>query len=173
MSDTTERLTLFWKVWAVHVVPRKSHAARQARPGGTSLQPCPRPLLPVLSPSGCTPRSGSLVAVVVTYLLLTAGSLLPRGLFSSCSEQASHCGGFSRFRAQVGSRARGLECLWRTGLVVPRHVGSSQIRDQTHVSSTGRLILYHWATREALGMFFNVFFFFGLTALDHQETLAL
>ena len=28
-------------------------------------------------------------------------------------------------------------------------MGSSWIRDQTHVSCTGRWILYHWATREA------------------------
>ena len=54
VSDTTERLTLFWKEWAVHAVPRKSDPARQARPGGTSLQPCPRPPLPVLSPAGHT-----------------------------------------------------------------------------------------------------------------------
>ena len=38
--------------------------------------------------------------------------------------------------------------LWRTGLVAPRHVGSSQIRDQTRVPCTGRRILNHCATRE-------------------------
>ena len=36
------------------------------------------------------------------------------------------------------------------GLVAPQHVGSSRIRDQTHVSCIGRWIHYHWATREAL-----------------------
>ena len=35
------------------------------------------------------------------------------------------------------------------GLVAPRLVGSSQIRDRTHVSCIGRSILYHLATREA------------------------
>ena len=35
------------------------------------------------------------------------------------------------------------------GLVAPRHVESSQTRDRTHVSCTGRQILYHSATREA------------------------
>ena len=35
------------------------------------------------------------------------------------------------------------------GLATPQHVGSSQPRDQTHVSCIGRLILYCWATREA------------------------
>ena len=36
------------------------------------------------------------------------------------------------------------------GLIAPRHVRSSQIREQTHVSWIGRQILYHRATREAL-----------------------
>ena len=36
-----------------------------------------------------------------------------------------------------------------TGLVALWHVRSSQIRDQTCVSSIGRQILYHWVTREA------------------------
>ena len=35
------------------------------------------------------------------------------------------------------------------GLVAPRHVGSSCIRNRTCVSCTGWGILYHWATREA------------------------
>ena len=33
-----------------------------------------------------------------------AGFLLMRGLFSSCSERASHCGGFSHCRARLRSR---------------------------------------------------------------------
>ena len=36
------------------------------------------------------------------------------------------------------------------GLRCSAYVGSSQIRDQTHVSCIGRQILYHRATREAL-----------------------
>ena len=35
------------------------------------------------------------------------------------------------------------------------HVGSSQIRDRTHMSWIGRWILYHWATREAQEMCFE------------------
>ena len=50
---------------------------------------------------------------------------------------------FSGFRAQA-------QQLWSTGLVAPKYVGSSLIRDQTCVSCIGRRILYHWATREAL-----------------------
>ena len=40
--------------------------------------------------------------------------------------------------------------LWCVGLVASRQMGSSCIRDGVHVSCTGRQILYHWATREAL-----------------------
>ena len=39
--------------------------------------------------------------------------------------------------------------VWCTDLVPPWHVGSSQIRDQSHVSCIGKWIIYHWATREA------------------------
>ena len=40
--------------------------------------------------------------------------------------------------------------LWRTGLVAPQHVGSSQTRARTRVPCIGRRILNHCATREAL-----------------------
>ena len=36
-----------------------------------------------------------------------------------------------------------------TGLVGPRHVGSSQIREGTHVPCLGRWIPNHWTAREA------------------------
>ena len=42
----------------------------------------------------------------------------------------------------VGSGAQAQQ-LWFTGLVAPWHVGSSQIRDQTHVSCIDRWIIYH------------------------------
>ena len=48
----------------------------------------------------------------------------------------------------LGSRAQPQQ-LWHMGWVDPRHVGCSQIRDQTCVSRIGRWILYHWAAREA------------------------
>ena len=41
-----------------------------------------------------------------------------------------------------GSRAQA-QYFWHTGLVAPRPVGSSQIRDQTHVSCISKRILYH------------------------------
>ena len=41
--------------------------------------------------------------------------------------------------------------MWLTGLVAPRHVGSSQTRARTRVPCIGRQILNHCATREAPG----------------------
>ena len=38
--------------------------------------------------------------------------------------------------------------MWCTGLVAPRHVGSSRTRDRTHVPCIGRRILNHCAARE-------------------------
>ena len=48
----------------------------------------------------------------------------------------------------MGSRALA-PYLWFTGIVAPRHVGSSKTEDRTCVPCIGRWILYHWATREA------------------------
>ena len=62
----------------------------------------------------------------VGSLLLRAGFLqLQRaGTTLGCSEQASHCGGSSCCAAwALGAWA---QQLWRTGLVAPRHVGSSR-----------------------------------------------
>ena len=59
-----------------------------------------------------------------------------RGLLSSCGARASHYGGFSCCGAQAQE-------LWHTCLVVLQYVGSSQTRDQTHISCIGRQILYH------------------------------
>ena len=109
-------------------------------------------------------------------LLLCAGFLwLQRvGAPLYCRVRASHCSGFSCFRARaLGTRAsvvvahRLSSCgtraqqLWHTssraqaqqwfmGLVAPQHVGSSPARAQTHVPCIGRWILNHCATREAL-----------------------
>ena len=72
-----------------------------------------------------------------------------QGLLSGSSTRACHCSGLSCCRAQA------LE-LGLLGLIVPRLVGSSQIRNQTCVSCVGRQILYHWATREALFFSFQL-----------------
>ena len=100
--------------------------------------------------------------------LLHAGFLqLQRvGATLHCGARASHCGGFSCCGARslgawasvvvahglqqlwlVGSRAQAQQ-LWRTGLVAPRHVGSSRTRARTHVPCIGRQILNHCTTRE-------------------------
>ena len=42
------------------------------------------------------------------------------------------------------------QSLWHMGLVAPQHVGSSPIRDRTHVPFIGSWSLNHWTTREAL-----------------------
>ena len=96
------------------------------------------------------------------------------GILSSCGVWASRCSGFS-------CEARAVECMGfsscgsralahrlssggaQTGLVVPRHVWSSRIRDWTWVSCIGRQILYHWATREASssGFCMNIYFQFS------------
>ena len=94
---------------------------------------------------------------------------------SGCGVRASsRCSGLSRCRAQPLGRLGFSACdtwaqlsqlpgpkaqarqLWPTGLVA-LCVGSSQVRDQTRVSCAGRWILYHRATREALGIcYFNI-----------------
>ena len=42
-------------------------------------------------------------------------------------------------------------------LAAPRHVGSSQTRNQTRVPCIGRQILYHWAPRKALFLLLSSF----------------
>ena len=53
----------------------------------------------------------------------------------------------SRCRAQAPDTQA--QQLWLTGLVAPRHVGSSQTRAWTRVPCVGRQIFNHCATREA------------------------
>ena len=87
----------------------------------------------------------------------------------ACVGSSFLCEGFLQLRRagatpHRGARAshyRGLSCcgaqapdaqaqwLWLTGLVAPRHVGSSQTRARTRVPCIGRKILNHCATREA------------------------
>ena len=54
----------------------------------------------------------------------------------------------------TGSRAQAQQ-LWCNGLSVPLHVGSSLTSDGTHVYSTGRWILNHWATRKSCKIHFE------------------
>ena len=52
--------------------------------------------------------------------------------------------------------------MWWMGLVAPRHVGSSQIRDQTCVPCIGSQILNHWTTRKVPGFTLGVVNFMHL-----------
>ena len=86
------------------------------------------------------------------------------GLLSCCGAGASQS--TLPLLRSIGARACGLQelrlpgpraqaqWLWHMGLIALQHVGSSRIRDQTHVSCIGRQILYHWATREVPGLVF-------------------
>ena len=90
-------------------------------------------------------------SVQVGHLLKVSNQLRAFGIHFSflftlqCIVQAFHCSGFSCFGLRLYS-ARA-QYLWHTGLVAPRHVGSSQTRDRTPVPCIGRWILNHWAPR--------------------------
>ena len=75
--------------------------------------------------------------------------------------RASHYRGLSRCGAQAPDAQA--QQLWLTGLVAPRHAGSSQTRARTRVPRIGRQILNHCATREALTILLihNLFRLFG------------
>ena len=85
-------------------------------------------------------RGLSLVAVSGGYSLLwcTAFSLRWLLLLQSTGSR----------RAGFSSCGMWAQQLWCTGLVAPRHVGSSQTGSRTHVPFPGRWILNHCATRE-------------------------
>ena len=69
------------------------------------------------------------------------GATLHRGA------RASHHRGLSCCRAPAPDAQA--QQLWLTGLVAPRHVGSSQTRARTRVPCIGRQTPNHCATREA------------------------
>ena len=81
------------------------------------------------------------------WLLLLQSTGSRHAGFSSCGAQAQQLW-------LVGSRAQAQQ-LWRTGLVAPRHVGSSWNRARTVSPSIGRWTLNHCATREVPDFFFN------------------
>ena len=73
--------------------------------------------------------------------LWQAGATLHRGARASHRHGPSCCG------AQAPDAQA--QQSWLTGVVAPRHVGSSQTRARTHVPCIGRQTLNHCATREA------------------------
>ena len=90
------------------------------------------------------------------------------GAPAHCSEQSSHCGGFSHCGAPALLRSRFSSCSFQapervlgscgTWVVGPRHVGSSHTRDRTSVPSIGRQLLIHCATREVPKRHFYSYF---------------
>ena len=110
--------------------------------------------------------------------LLRSGPLQLRraGASPRCSAWLSRCSGLSRCGARApgawasafvahrlqrlwfaGSRPQAQQ-LWRLGLVAPRQVGSSWIRDRSRVPCIGRWTLSHCATREVPVTFLVAFF---------------
>ena len=92
------------------------------------------------------------------------------GLLIAVASLASEHGLQARGLQQLwlaGSRAQAQQ-LWHTGLVAPRHVGSSQIRARTRVPCIGRQVLNHCATREALAL---TYFFPFSTSLPSGDGL--
>ena len=83
-------------------------------------------------------------------------------LFCSCGDQGllASCGAWAPWLWLLGCGAQAQK-LCRVGLVAPQQVGSSQIRDRTGVSCTGRRVLYHGATRKAHLVVFSYLFVFG------------
>ena len=77
--------------------------------------------------------------------------------FSSCGERGplfvAVRGPLTIAASRCGAQAPDAQAqqLWLTGLVAPRHVGSSQTRARTRTPCIGRQILNHCATREAQG----------------------
>ena len=101
-----------------------------------------------------------LLFVVVHGLLIAVASLV--------AEHGLQAHGLQQLWL-AGSRAQAQQ-LWRTGLVAPRHVGSSWTRARTRVPCIGRRILNHCATREAR-LFLLIFVFHYVIALpsDHSQ----
>jgi len=94
--------------------------------------------------------------------VLQRGLVVVPGLLTavaSLSAQHRFWGTWASVAVVPGARVQA-QWLWCMGSVAPWLVGSSQIRDQTHVSCTGRRILYHGATREAWIPHFGVVFWF-------------
>ena len=91
---------------------------------------------------GCVGSSLPCAGFLLWWLLLLRSTGSRRVGFSSCGTWAQQLW-------LAGSRAQSQQ-LWCTGLVAPRHVGSSWTRARTRAPCIGRRILNHCATREAL-----------------------
>ena len=99
--------------------------------------------------------------------LWQVGATLHRGA------RASHYRGLSRCGAPAPDAQA--QQLWLTGLVAPRHVGSSQTRARTRIPCIGRQIPNHCATREARSCFLiaGTFCHLALICLIQGHTLSV
>ena len=97
-----------------------------------------------------------LLFIVVRGLLIVVACLVAEHSTGSRHTGCSSCGTRAQQLWLAGSRAQAQQ-LWHTGLVTPRHVGSSRTRARTHVPCIGRRILNHCATREALRFLFKLY----------------
>ena len=155
---------IFWGIFIVFSTWLQHFTSPPTVHNGPSLSTC----LPATVTFSFVSIYLILVVLGLCYCERAFSSWGERGLLSSCGARAFHCCGF--FVAERGGlSARGLhscsswELKYRLravcvplrcmGLAAPWHVGSSWIRDWTHVSCTGKWILYHLATREALKNF--------------------
>ena len=76
----------------------------------------------------------------VRFGLSGCGAEPPAAVAPLVAERGLQAPGFSNGGMWLSGVRPGLQS---TGLVAPRHVRSSQIRDQTPISYIGRWILYH------------------------------
>ena len=117
-------------------------------------------------------QQGFLLLFLFAFIFGCVGSLLLRRLslvVVSGGYSSLPCAGFSLqwllLLRSTSSRCMGIsscstraQYLWRTGLVAPWQVGSSQTRAQTRVPYIGRRILNHCATRAVPATGFNILF---------------
>ena len=92
------------------------------------------------------------------YSSLRCTGFLLRWLLLLQSSESRHMG-FSCCNTQA-------QQLWLRGLVTPRHVESSRIKDRTHVPSIGRWIAVSCATRESRTVNFCKLITYSATLLN-------
>ena len=133
----------FVTLWTIaHQAPLSMGFSRQEYWSGL---PCPPPgIFPTHRVIRSLKAKGGSPIYFYLFIMAMLGLCCCAWAYSSCGVWA-YCSGFSL--QSTGSRYSG-SVVVDNCLVVPRHVGSSQTREQTRVPCIGRQILIHWATRE-------------------------
>ena len=123
------------------------------------------PFLSPLLPSFLLPRFAFLSRPKYTkhilFLSFFLSFLCVAELGLCCCEQVFSCCSTGVYSLVSVHRLYGLwaQCLWPTGLVASRHVGSSLTRDGTLVPCISRQIFNHQTTREVPYSLFRTFAF--------------